>query len=126
MLVSNCCGASNRGNGDSDYAEYGICPECKEHCEFVDDDDSGDELKVSFVKIELSPKEIIQSTPEYKKMNPYLATMVAEGVMEGETATDEDRVAAWQYLHDTGLAYSLQGTFGRTATSLINHKIIHQ
>ena len=34
MLISNCCGAENTGNGDVDFAEFGICPDCKEHCEF--------------------------------------------------------------------------------------------
>jgi hypothetical protein len=33
MLISDCCGASANGNED-----YGICPDCKEHCEFYDDD----------------------------------------------------------------------------------------
>jgi hypothetical protein len=37
MKSSNCCGAANKSNGDSDYAEYGICPSCKEHCEFIED-----------------------------------------------------------------------------------------
>ena len=39
MLISSCCGANNTGNGDSDFAEYGICPECGEHCEFIEEDD---------------------------------------------------------------------------------------
>jgi len=43
MLVSNCCGASNRSNGDNDYAEFNICPECGEHCEFVDDEEGSDD-----------------------------------------------------------------------------------
>ncbi len=38
MLISNCCGAPNRSNGDTDFGEFGICPDCKEHCEFIDDE----------------------------------------------------------------------------------------
>ena len=44
------------------------------------------------------------------------AVMIAEGVIE---ANQEDTIEAWQYLIDTGLAFSLQGFFGRTANSLI-------
>ena len=29
-LGSDCCGAY-----DIEYEDYGICPECREHCEFV-------------------------------------------------------------------------------------------
>jgi len=31
-LLSNCCGASSKGGED-----YGICPECGEHCEFINE-----------------------------------------------------------------------------------------
>lgn len=50
-------------------------------------------------------------------MDNFRAVALAEGVDEAE---DEDELlAAWQYLIDTGLAYSLQGSFGRTAERLI-------
>ena len=35
VTVSNCCGALPRGNGDNDSEDYGICPDCKEHCGYV-------------------------------------------------------------------------------------------
>lgn len=54
-------------------------------------------------------------------MDPFTATMIAEGV---EEASEERQIEAWQYLHDTGLAYRLQGWFGRTATALIERGII--
>lgn len=38
MLVSNCCGAENRMMADIDYKTAGICPRCKEHCDFVEED----------------------------------------------------------------------------------------
>jgi hypothetical protein len=58
-------------------------------------------------------------------MTPYLASAIAEGFCEGENATREQQIEAWQYLHDTGLAYSLQGWYGRTATALIEEGIIN-
>jgi len=55
-------------------------------------------------------------------MDNYTATGIAEGWIP---CNDEDRVIeAWQHLHDTGLAYNLQGWFGRTATSLLEAGII--
>ena len=65
-------------------------------------------------------------TTEKTKMTPYLATAIAEGFGEGEGATREEQIEAWQYLHDTKLAYSLQGWFGRTARSLIEQGIINE
>ena len=56
-------------------------------------------------------------------MDNFTATMIAEGVEEAES--DEQYVEAWQHLHDTGLAYQLQGWFGRTAQQLINEGIIN-
>ena len=56
-------------------------------------------------------------------MNNYDAVMIAEGVIE----VDEDKqIEAWQHLVDTGLAWSLQGWFGRTAMDLIEQKIIER
>lgn len=60
------------------------------------------------------------------ELTPYLATAIAEGFCEGENATEEEQIKAWQYLHDTGLAYTLQGWFGRNATSLIEQGIINK
>ena len=45
------------------------------------------------------------------------AILVAEGVTP--VKTEEEYIAAWQQLIDTGLAWSLQGWFGRTAMHLI-------
>ena len=45
MLYSECCGApaegftGPHGTIDSDSTDYGICPECHEHCEFVNEDE---------------------------------------------------------------------------------------
>lgn len=57
-----------------------------------------------------------------RTMDAYLATGIAEGF---ENPVDRDEVvAAWQYLHDTGLAYQLQGRFGRTARAMLEQGVI--
>ena len=53
------------------------------------------------------------------KWTPYLATAYAEGFCEGEEATKEEQIEAWQFLIDTGLCWQLQGWFGRRAKDLI-------
>lgn len=55
-------------------------------------------------------------------MTNYDAVGLAEGFIKG---TEKQKIEAWQYLVDTGLAFRLQGFFGRKATKLINAGIIH-
>jgi len=55
-----------------------------------------------------------------KPLSNYDAVGLAEGFVEG---TDDQRIQAWQQLIDTGLAWQLQGGFGRTAVSLIESGI---
>ena len=56
-------------------------------------------------------------------MNNYDAVMIAEGAIE---ADEDKQIKAWQHLVDTGLAWSLQGWFGRTAMDLIEQGIIER
>ena len=55
-------------------------------------------------------------------MEDYEAIGLAEGFISAES--EEQVIDAWKHLHDTGLAYKLQGWFGRTAQRLINNNII--
>jgi predicted AAA+ superfamily ATPase len=58
------------------------------------------------------------------KMTDYQATAIAEG---WEPALDEKQIVeAWQHLIDTGLAWRLQGWFGRTASALIEQGVCHE
>ena len=55
------------------------------------------------------------------EMTPINAVLIAEGDIE---ADQETQIEAWQYLVDTGLAWSLQGSFGRMAQQLIDQEVI--
>ena len=50
-------------------------------------------------------------------MNNTDAIGIAEGFVEAES--DEQIIEAWQHLINTGMAWQLQGWFGRTASQLI-------
>lgn len=50
-------------------------------------------------------------------MDAFKAVSIAEGF--DEPATHEEYIEAWQFLVDSGLAWRLQGFFGRTATAMI-------
>ena len=44
MSVSNCCGAEDGCtslDGPS-WSDIGICPDCREHCEFIEEDEGED------------------------------------------------------------------------------------
>lgn len=57
-------------------------------------------------------------------MDYFNAVGIAEGFME--VSSEEQVIEAWQYLIDTGLAWQLQGWFGRTASALISQGICHK
>ena len=55
-------------------------------------------------------------------MDNYTAAGIAEGFIEADS--EEQVIEAWQQLVDTGLAWQLQGWFGRQARELIRQGII--
>ena len=55
-------------------------------------------------------------------MDNFTAVGLAEGFIEADS--EEQILEAWQHLHNTGLAYQLQGFFGRTARQLIDQGLI--
>lgn len=59
-----------------------------------------------------------QAKAAERPMDPYLACSIAEGFCDFEPTID-DLHAAWQYLIDTGLCWTLQGWYGRSAAHLI-------
>ena len=54
-------------------------------------------------------------------MNTFDAVGIAEGFVEPES--QEQAIEAWQFLIDTGLAWRLQGWFGRAADALIEQGV---
>lgn len=63
-----------------------------------------------------------QKAEAMEKMTPFQATMIAEGV--DEPANRGEYLAAWQFLHNSGLAYRLQGWFGRNAQAMLENGLI--
>jgi hypothetical protein len=57
-------------------------------------------------------------------MDTFTAVGLAEGFIEADS--EQQIIEAWQTLHDTGLAYRLQGFFGRTAQNLIAQGVISE
>ena len=54
-------------------------------------------------------------------MDTFTAVGIAEGFINADS--EDQVVQAWQTLINTGLAWKLQGWFGRTATDLIERGI---
>jgi hypothetical protein len=57
-------------------------------------------------------------------MNTFDAVGIVEGFIDSDS--EEQVLEAWQTLVDTGMAWQLQGWFGRTARHLIEEGYIHE
>lgn len=57
-------------------------------------------------------------------MDNMKAIDIAEGYQDPKN--EAEYIAAWQQLIDTGLAWSLQGWFGRTAKHMIEQGYCHE
>lgn len=57
-------------------------------------------------------------------MNTYTACAIVEG-FDDEEHTHEEVIEAWQSLIDSGACWTLQGWYGRTASSLIEQGLCH-
>ena len=55
-------------------------------------------------------------------MDNFTAIGLAEGFIEADS--ESEVLQAWQHLVNTGLAWTLQGFFGRTAQALIDQGLI--
>ena len=72
----------------------------------------------------MATKTSARKDPRYALLmdDTFSAVGIAEGFVEPED--DEHVRVAWQVLHDSGMAYRLQGFFGRTARELISDGLL--
>ena len=66
----------------------------------------------------------IRKTDLYKNMTTYHACECAEGFGEGENASRDEQLAAWQFIYDKKMFRNLQGFYGRTIKFLIDTGLI--
>jgi len=65
----------------------------------------------------------MKTTDQYSfDKQPGIAVFIAEGIEEPQS--QEEFVAAWQYLYDSGMYLRLQGWFGRRIQDMIREGIL--
>lgn len=65
----------------------------------------------------MSESSRLQNQTAQETFDDFTAIGIAEGFLK--TDSEKKVIAAWQHLVDTGLAWKLQGKFGREATRMI-------
>jgi hypothetical protein len=65
----------------------------------------------------------IRKSDYYKSLDSFSACGTIEG-FTNDNPTEEETLAAWQYLVDTGAAWTLQGSYGRGAKYLLDQGLI--
>lgn len=51
-MISSCCGATPRNfDNDCDSTDIGICPQCGEHCDWEDEEETQDDLGTVLVAL---------------------------------------------------------------------------
>lgn len=64
----------------------------------------------------------MENSTELNLLDDLDAVMIAEGNFD---VSEKALIAAWQHLINTGLAWKLQGWFGRNAQALIDFEVCH-
>lgn len=64
-------------------------------------------------------EKLYRDTKLYKEMTSYTACELAEGFGEGEGASEDEQLTAWQWIWNHGIWKSLQGFYGRQVHALI-------
>ena len=72
----------------------------------------------------INVNKTLRDSDLYSKMGQYDACGIAEGWLSSES--QEEILVAWQILVDTGMAWTLQGFFGRTASDLLEQGLIQE
>lgn len=67
----------------------------------------------------------VEREPLAKGETMEMDTFTACEIIEGDTSTREEAIAAMQYLIDTGIVWKLQGFYGRAAKDMIERGDCH-
>tara|TARA_R110002051_G_scaffold223697_1_gene286933 strand:- start:2949 stop:3233 length:285 start_codon:yes stop_codon:yes gene_type:complete len=75
-------------------------------------------------KMTININKTLRDSDLYAKMGQFDAVGIAEGWLQSDS--QEQVLVAWQILVDTGMAWTLQGFFGRAASDLLEQGLIQE